>query len=308
MQQPDGAPLSGTERSTASDLGAMDAAAIAAAFVDATARLPQALASEQDALATAIDSVAKRMATGGRMVLVGAGTSGRLAHMEALEVGPTFGIDADSVIALVAERMDEVDPDDNEAIDAAEDDGPAAVRALDRLAVGSRDSVVGIAASGRTPFTLAALEAARTLGALTVSVACNHPSPMGALADIAIHPLLGPELLAGSTRLGAGTATKVILDALTTGVMVRLGHVYRDRMVDMRAGNAKLRDRAVGIVMDLTARPPEEARAALESVGWWCRAATIRLELGLAPAAAIERAERFAFLADALAADPDDRS
>jgi N-acetylmuramic acid 6-phosphate etherase len=308
MHELDGTPQSGTERSTASDLGAMDAATIAAAFVDATARLPKALSSEQEALATAIESVAERMATGGRMVLVGAGTSGRLAHMEALEVGPTFGIEADAVLAVVAEHVDGVDPDDDESIDAAEDDGAAAVRALDALTVGARDSVVGIAASGRTPFTLAALGAGRKLGALTVSVACNHPSSMGDLADITIHPNLGPELLAGSTRLSAGTATKVILDALTTGVMVRLGHVHQDRMVDMRAGNAKLRERAVGIVTDLTGRPPEEARAALESVRWWCRAATIRLELSLAPEAAIERAERFAFLADALATDHDDRS
>lgn len=289
-----------TEASGVDDLVSMDAAGMVAAFLRSAAAIPAALEPEQPAIERAIEAIAARLAQGGRLILTGAGTSGRLASMQAFEVAPTFGLDGDVVRAVVAEEVVAGDAPAVDLIDAAEDDHEAARRGLHELGLGPRDAVVGIAASGRTPFTLTALEAAAACGALTVSIACDHPTPMAAVAAIAIHPLVGPELLAGSTRLGAGTATKIVLDALTTSVMSLLGHVYRGRMIDMRVGNTKIRGRAVRTVSDLTGRGEQEALAALESVGWWVRAAIVALELGLDPASAIRRAREHRFLEDAL--------
>lgn len=263
--------------------------------------MPTAVEPELPAIAEAIEKIAERLAVGGRLVLAGAGTSGRLALIQSSEVGPTFGLAPGVVVAVLAGLGTSIDPRDPIATDdAAEDDAAAGAGAIVELGVGPADAVVGIAASGRTPFTVAALETAANRGALTVAVACAHPSPLARAATIAIHPVVGHELLAGSTRLVAGSATKLVLDILTTGAMVRLGHVHRGRMVDVRATNAKLRDRAVRIVADLTGRDDDQARVALESVGWWGRAAVVHLELGLDPAAARAHAAAHPFLADAL--------
>lgn len=271
-----------TEGSSPIDLGAMNASEIATAMLRAEAAMPAAVEPELPAIAEAIDAVAQRLAAAGRLVLVGAGTSGRLALIQSSEVGPTFGLAPGVVVAVLAGLGTSTDPRDPIATDdAAEDDAAADAGAIVELGVGPADAVVGIAASGRTPFTVAALETAANRGALTVAVACVHPSPLARAATVAIHPVVGPELLAGSTRLVAGSATKLVLDMLTTGVMIRLGRVHRNRMVDVRAANAKLRERAVRIVADPTGRDADEARAALESVGWWSRAAILRLELGL---------------------------
>jgi len=297
--------LSPTEASAAVDLGEMDAAELAAAMLRAEAAIPAAIEPELPSIARAIDAVAGRLGAGGRLVLVGAGTSGRLALLQSSEVGPTFGLEPGVIVAVLAGLGTSTDPCDPIATDdATEDDATAGARAMVDLAVGPLDAVVGIAASGRTPFTVAALETAAGRGSLAVAVACVDPSPLARAAAIAIHPIVGPELLAGSTRLAAGSTTKLVLDMLTTGAMVRLGRVHRDRMVDVRASNAKLRDRAVRIVADLTGRDDHEARAALESVGWWARAAIVRLELGMDADAARARAAAHPSLADALADRP----
>jgi N-acetylmuramic acid 6-phosphate etherase len=274
--------VAATEGATGLDLDAMGTQEIAAAMIRAEAAIPAALEAELPAMAEAIDAIAARLRDGGRLVLAGAGTSGRLCLLQAAEVGPTFGARPGSVIALLAGAPERANGKDLlEADPGADDDATAGASAVSRAGVTGRDAVVAVAASGSTPWAVAALGAAASGGALAVAVACTHPSPLGSVAAIAIHPLLGPEVLAGSTRLAAASACKVVLDTLTTGAMVRLGHVYRDRMVDVEVSNQKLRERAVRMVADLTRGSDAEARDALESVDWWARAAIVRLELGL---------------------------
>ncbi len=271
-----------SEHAGSGDLHAMSALEIAAAMIRAEAAIPAALESELPAIAEAIDAVAGRLRDGGRLVLAGAGTTGRLCLLEATELGPTFGIGDGTVIALLAGMPDRPNREDLLHADpAADDDAAAGAAAIARVRVTERDAVVAVAASGSTAWTVAALEAAASRGALAVSVACAHPSALASVASVAIHPLIGPEVLVGSTRLVAASACKAVLDAVTTGAMVRLGHVYRDRMVDMQVSNQKLRDRAVRMVSDVTRRSDADARDALESVGWWARAAIVRLELDL---------------------------
>jgi N-acetylmuramic acid 6-phosphate etherase len=276
------AALAATERASGLDLDAMDALGIAATVIRAEAVITAALEPELSAIAQAIDGIAARLRTGGRLVLAGAGTSGRLCLLQAAELGPTFGVSDATVIGLLSGVPDRPDPRDLLRADpGAEDDAAAGSAAVAKAGVGPGDAVVAIAASGTTAWTVAALRVAAGEGALAVSVACAHPSTLGSAASIAIHPSLGPEVLAGSTRLVAASACKLVLDAITTGVMVRLGHVYRDRLVDMQVTNDKLRQRAVRMVADLTHRSDAEARVALESVSWWSRAAIASLELGL---------------------------
>jgi len=276
-----GAP-SATEHGAGLALDAMDSREIAAAMLRAEAAIPAALEPELPAIAEAIDAIASRLREGGRLILAGAGTSGRLCLLQAAELGPTFGVSEGTVVGLLAgvpvqpshDRLLWADP-------AADDDAGAGAAAISLAQVANRDAVVAVAASGSTAWTVGALERAAREGALAIAVTCAHPSALGSVASIAIHPLTGPEVLVGSSRLVAASACKAVLDALTTGAMVRLGHVYRDRMVDVEVSNQKLRDRVIRMVADLTHRPDEEARAALESVAWWARAAIVRLELGL---------------------------
>lgn len=216
------------------------------------------------AIAAAIAAGSERLAQGGRMVYCGAGTSGRLGMLDAAECPPTFGVDASMVQACLAGGPGAF----AHAAEGVEDSPDAGGDDVDALGIGPRDVVVGIAASGRTPYVLGALRRARCRGALTVSIACAEASVIAGLADIAIEAVTGPELLAGSTRLKAGTAQKMILNMLSTGIMVRLGRVYDNLMVDVRASNAKLRARAVGIVRQVAGVDTRVAEAALEACGW----------------------------------------
>jgi N-acetylmuramic acid 6-phosphate etherase len=281
--------------------GGQGPAEVAAAMLAGQAKALAAIEPELPAIAAAIDAIADRLAGGGRLVLIGAGNSGRMALVQSSEIGPTFGLEAGIVIGVLAGIGTTTDPRDPIATDdAAEDDVLAGASAIAELAVGPADAVVGISASGRTPYTLAALEAAAECGALTVAVACARDGPLERSATVVIHPAVGPEILAGSTRLAAGSATKTILDILTTGAMIRLGRVHGGRMIDLRVANAKLRERAVRIVVDLTGRTDADAREALGSVDWSPRAAVVRLALGLTPGEARARAAAHRFLADAL--------
>lgn len=300
--------LPATEETPSVEIGAMRSDELAATMLRAqTAALSAAIEPELPAVARAIDAIAEQLGRGGRFILLGAGTSGRLGLIQAAEAGPTFGIEPGSVVGILAGLGTSVDPRDPIATsDDAEDDEVAGSSVVDELKVGRGDALVGIAASGRTPYTIAAVKAARARGALTIALACTAPSPLAASAGLAIQPVVGAELLAGSTRLAAGSATKAILDILTTGAMVRLGRVHRDRMIDVQARNAKLRNRAVGIVADMTGRPDAEAEDALAAVGWSARAAIIQLSLGLDPVDAVAHASAHRFLADALASPPAD--
>jgi anhydro-N-acetylmuramic acid kinase len=243
-----------------------------------------AVRRELPAIAEAIDRIAARMAEGGRLIYAGAGTSGRLAALDAAECPPTFSTPPGLVVALVAGGTAAT----NAAVEGAEDDrdaGRAEVAALD---LNAADTLVGIAASGRTPYVLAAMEEAKRRGGLVVSIACARPSPMEALADIAIAPVPGPEVITGSTRLKAGTSQKMALNMLSTGVMIHLGKTYGNLMVDVRPTNTKLRARAARIVQQACAsagRPvtAEEAAAALLASGYEAKTAIVALLAGIAP-------------------------
>jgi N-acetylmuramic acid 6-phosphate etherase len=203
----------------------------------------RAVAGEADRIAHAIDQIADRMAHGGRLFYAGAGTSGRIAMLDASELQPTYGIEPGLVSVIMAggERAF------LHAVEGAEDDEDAAIDAV-RAAVKAEDALVGIAASGTTPFTVAAVRRANMLGALTVGITSTPNTPLAADADIAIVAVTGPEVIMGSTRMKSGTAQKMILNTLSTGVMVRLGRVYSNLMIDMPATNEKLRSRAVRMV------------------------------------------------------------
>ena len=195
-------------------------------------------------IATAIDWVADALRSGGRLIYVGAGTSGRIAALDAAECPPTFNTEPRMVQFVIAGGKRALAG----ATEADEDSRPLGVREMRRKRVGKNDVVVGLAASGRTPFTVAAIEHARTAGAKTVAVTCNRGTPLGKAAELAIVVETGPEVIAGSTRMKAGTAEKMVLNILSTGAMVRLGYVYGNLMVHLHRKNSKLAERSLGIV------------------------------------------------------------
>lgn len=219
-----------------------------------------AVAAESDAIAAVVDDVATRLRTGGRLFYVGAGTSGRLGVLDAAECPPTFGTDPDTVQGIVAGGPDAL----VRAIEGAEDDADAGAAAVERAAIGPGDFVLGIAASGTTPFVRAALEAAMDAGAGTGLLSCTGPpADLAGRVDHRVTPLTGPEAIAGSTRLKAGTATKLVLNTITTGAMILIGKVYGNLMVDLRATSAKLVDRSLRIVEALTGLGRAEAMTLL---------------------------------------------
>lgn len=238
-----------------------------------------AVGRELPKVAAAVDAIAERMRRGGRLIYVGAGTSGRLGVLDAAECPPTFGIPPGQVIGIIAGG----DRALRESIEGAEDSEEAGRTDLALLAVMACDTVVGISASGSTPYALGALAEARARGALTIAVTCNRGTPLEALADIAICPVVGPEVIAGSTRLKAGTAQKLVLNMLSTGTMIRLGKTFGDLMVDLQASNAKLRRRAQRIVAAATGLAEGEAAALLERCGGNVKCAILSHLAGMTP-------------------------
>jgi N-acetylmuramic acid 6-phosphate etherase len=238
------------------------------------------------AIATAIDAVVARLTERpeGRIVYVGAGTAGRMGVLDAAECGPTFNA-ADKVLALMAGGPGAL----TTPKEGAEDDAAAGAAELRALGVGPSDAVVGISASGRTPYVLGALSAAREEGALTVGLSCHPGSLLSAAADHAVEVVVGPEVIAGSTRLKAGAAQKLVLNTISTVVMVRLGRTLGNLMVDVRAGSAKLVDRARRIVATAAVCTPAEAAAALDAAGGEVKTAIVTLVAGVDPAEARRR-------------------
>ncbi len=224
------------------------------------ARVAEAVAAELPQIAAAIDHIAARMREGGRLIYIGAGTSGRLGILDAVECPPTFGTAPGRVVGLIAGGERAI----MKAVEGAEDDASGGAEDIAVLEVGALDSVVGITASGSTPYVLGGLNEARRRGALTVSLACNRPASIQEVAEIDIAPVVGPEVITGSTRLKAGTAQKMVLNMLSTGVMIRLGKTYGNLMVDVQATNVKLQERARRIVAQACEVNEAEARAALE--------------------------------------------
>ena len=228
------------------------------------ARVPEAVAEVLPELAGAVDLVVQAIRSGGRLFYAGAGTSGRLGILDASECPPTYGTDPGLVQGLIAGGEGAV----FRAVEGAEDEPDGAVEQLDARGLGSTDIVVGIAASGVTPWVLGALDHARSLGCATILVSCSPSAAAAVKADMKILPEVGPEVVTGSTRLKAGTATKLVLNTLTTAAMVRLGKTYGNLMVDLKPTNAKLRDRSCRILAVLSGLDPEAARRHLETVGW----------------------------------------
>ncbi len=226
-------------------------------------RVPEAVAAVLPQIAAAVTRIADAFERGGRLFYVGAGTSGRIAELDAVENPPTFGVPAEQVQAVIAGGRQAL----LGAVEGAEDDGEAGAREMDARAVGPTDTVVGIAASGETPFVLGAVRRARARGAATIAVACTPASSLEAACEMAIVPVPGPEVVAGSTRLKAGTAQKLVLNMLSTLAMVRIGKVYGNLMVDLQATNVKLRRRAVGIVAAATGVDETAAQDALAGAG-----------------------------------------
>ncbi|MFF4644151.1 N-acetylmuramic acid 6-phosphate etherase [Streptomyces sp. NPDC001389] len=227
------------------------------------ATVPAAVAAQLERIAAAVDAIAERMARGGRLVYAGAGTAGRLGVLDASECPPTFNTDPAQVVGLIAGGPGALVT----AVEGAEDSRELAAEDLTALALTADDTVIGVSASGRTPYAIGAVEFARSRGALTVGLSCNAGSALAAAADHGIEVVVGPELLTGSTRLKAGTAQKLVLNLISTVTMIRLGKTYGNLMVDVRATNEKLRARSRRIVAMATGAPDAEIEAALTATG-----------------------------------------
>ncbi|MFD5265313.1 N-acetylmuramic acid 6-phosphate etherase [Streptomyces sp. NPDC058335] len=258
-----------------------------------------AVAARLPEIAGAVDAIAARMGRGGRLVYAGAGTAGRLGVLDASECPPTFDTAPDQVVGLIAGGPRAMVT----SVEGAEDSRELARADLAALALTAEDTVVGISASGRTPYAIGAVEYARSLGALTVGLACNPGSALAAAAEHGIEVVVGPELLTGSTRLKAGTAQKLVLNMLSTITMIRLGKTYGNLMVDVRASNEKLRARSRRIVSLATGADDEEIERALAATGGEVKDAILVLLAGVdGPSAARLLEESGGHLRAALAA------
>ena len=228
-------------------------------------------------IARAIDATSQRLENGGRLFYLGAGTSGRLGILDASECPPTYGTDPELVQGLIAGGI----PAIFRAQEGAEDNPGLAVHDLKEHGFSAKDVLVGIAASGRTPYVIGGLKYARELGALTIALACSEHAEIAALADIALTPVTGPEVVTGSTRMKAGTAQKLVLNMLSTGTMIKLGKVYGNLMVDVKASNKKLEERAIRIVMEGSGCARNEAETALQEAGGHAKLAILMVVAGI---------------------------
>ena len=240
-------------------------------------RVAEAVAEVTDKIAEAVDVIADRLAKGGRLIYCGAGTSGRLGILDAVECPPTYSTDPEMVQALMAGGY----PAIFKAVEGAEDSKELGVQDMKNINFASGDVLVGIAASGRTPYVLGCMEYAKELGAPTVSVTCCPGSVLDNFADIGIAPCPGPEVITGSTRMKSGTAQKMVLNMLSTGSMIKLGKVYGNLMVDVKPSNEKLIRRCVTIVVNATGCDDAAATAALEACGYRPKTAIIMVLCGV---------------------------
>ncbi|GGL02714.1 N-acetylmuramic acid 6-phosphate etherase [Sphaerisporangium melleum] len=245
----------------------------------ADSTVPAAVARRIPEISAAIDGIVARMRDGGRLLYVGAGTSGRLAVLDASECPPTFGTDPGTVVGVIAGGP----PALTRSVEGAEDDAEAGAAAIGEHGVGPRDSVVGLSASGRAPYVVAAVTHARRLGALTVGLSCNTGTPLSEAADHAIEVVVGPEVVAGSTRLKAGTAQKLVLNMISTISMIKCGRTFGNYMVEVSASNTKLVARAARIVADITGADGTRALRALEEAGHEVKTAVVMIRRGLDP-------------------------
>ena len=263
-----------------------------------------AVAREKERIALAAEMIADRLRRGGRLVFVGAGTSGRLGVLESAEMPPTFGTDQMLVQAVMAGGR----PATFRAKEGVEDNYEEGARAISRLRPGRKDVVVGVSASGMTPFVRGGLTRARKAGAKILFVTCDPQSELQTFVDLTIALSVGPEVIAGSTRLKAGTATKMVLNMLTTTAMVRIGKTYGNLMVDVRTGSDKLRDRARRIVNIVTGLDYDDADALLRRARWNVKAAVVMSKSGLSYPKALSRLKKaHGLVRDALGEDIEPR-
>lgn len=267
------------------DLDRLSTAELVRLINDEDAAIAAAVAAAAAEIAAAVDVISARLADGGRLVYMGAGTSGRLGVLDASECPPTFNADPEQVIGLIAGGDGAL----RRAVEGAEDSAELGAADLHALQLSAKDAVVGIAASGTTPYVLGGLDAARALGAASIALTCNKGAPIEAHADITIAVVAGPEVLAGSTRMKAGTATKLVLNTLTTASMVKLGKTYGNLMVDLQASNDKLVARSLRILRQLTDIGDAEAKALLAACDGELKTAIVCQRLQVDTATARQR-------------------
>ena len=266
-------------------LDVMTVSELLLAMNESDAEVPKAISLVLPRIEKAIEGVIDRMLQGGRLIYIGAGTSGRLGVLDAAECGPTFSITSEQVVAFIAGGDSAI----KNPAEGAEDLPELGKADLQSINVGQLDCVVGIAASGRTPYVMGAIEYARSVGALTIALTSNPNSQLGKISDHALDIDSGPELLAGSTRLKSGTAQKLVLNMISTVSMVRLGKTFGNLMVDLQVSNEKLADRAVRIIQTATGSTKIEASEALKASGHEVKVAILMLLLHIEPQTARER-------------------
>src|SRR4051812_9587372 len=258
------------------DLDGLTALEIVRLINSEDAKIAAAVAECSDVIAKAIDVIADRLEHGGRLIYIGAGTSGRLGVLDAVECPPTFNTHPSQVVGLIAGGYAAL----TASVEGAEDRPELAIEDLKKARLTDGDVVVGIATSGRTPYVLGSFEYAQSIGAFTIGLSCNRDSEIARRCDLSITPVVGPEVVSGSTRMKAGTATKMVLNMLSTGAMIRLGKTYGNLMVDLRASNTKLADRARRIVRHLTNLSEAEAERLLKESGGEVKTAIVRHHTG----------------------------
>jgi len=266
-------PITEQENPRSKDLSSQSTAEIVALMNDEDALVAAAVQRVLGDIVKAVDETVARLEKGGRLFYTGTGTSGRLGVLDASECPPTFGVSPELVQGVIAGGYDAC----HRAVEASEDDADAGVADLKQRGFGAGDVLVGIAASGRTPYTVGAVKFARLLGAFTIGLTVVPGSPISEAAELSIVPVVGPEVLTGSSRLKAGTAQKMVLNMISTAIMVRLGYVSGNRMSHLQARNVKLRDRAVRIVRAETGVNQETATRALEASNWIVKRAVRQL-------------------------------
>ena len=277
-------PITEQENSRTSNLSSLSVSEIVRLMNEEDALVAGAVAETLPQVEKAVTGIVKRLSEGGRLFYLGTGTSGRLGILDASECPPTFGVSPDLVQGVIAGGYEAC----YRAVEASEDDAEAAQRDLETRGFEKDDVLVGIAASGRTPYTIGAVMYAKSLGAFTIAVTCADDSPITQVAEVSIVPIVGPEVVTGSTRLKAGTAQKMVLNMLSTATFVKLGYVSGNRMSNLQARNSKLRARAVRIIMAETNLDENAAAAALDAGSGDIRIALVMTRTGSSAEAARE--------------------
>lgn len=247
-------------------------------------KVADAIEAELPQIAKAVDAIAERFARGGRIIYCGAGSSGRMGTLDAVELTPTYSVSPDRAFGLLAGGQKAM----YVAVEGAEDSRELAIEDLKGVDLKPEDCVIGIAASGRTPYTISALEYGKEIGALTVSITCNSASEMARVADISIAPVVGPEAISGSTRMKAGTAQKMVVNMLSTGTMIRLGKVYQNYMVHVQPTNEKLVVRATRMISEITGVDQEKALETLMKADKKVAVAIVMIEADCTKEQAVE--------------------